>query len=362
MSKRLILLSFLLIFFTVSCERDPYTEEKFSWKSSSPARQNMQAGYLDSALNEAQLEGYIDALLVIRNGSIVAEAYYNGYTKTTTHNVKSVSKSFLSAITGLALDRGYIASLDEKMIDYFPEYHHLQMDQRVNEVTIRHLLTMRMGIKGESDDEYGVYQGLYTAQDWIKATLESDFIFDPGARMRYNTFQTHLLSVIVSKATDQSSYDFANEVLLEPMGIDVDGWEQDPQGYHFGGNSMHFTPREMAVLGYLYLNKGSIDDTQIIPESWIARTLSASTNFAHPNEWGAWKNYNYAWLWWLGQINNHSMYMAYGYGGQYVVVFPELELIIVTTAQSEVHPDTSNIQELAIFDIISDHILPSIID
>jgi len=117
----------------------------------------------------------------------------------------------------------------------------------------------------------------------------------------------------------------------------------------------------MATLGYLYLNKGRLNGQQIIPGDWIDLTLSASTNFIHPNEWGAYKNYNYAYLWWLGQINEHKLFMGYGYGGQFVVVFPDLNLIVVSTANNQVDPEASNIQEWAIFELIAQNILPAII-
>ncbi|MQY79094.1 MAG: serine hydrolase, partial [Bacteroidetes bacterium] len=225
-----------------------------------------------------------------------------------------------------------------------------------------HLLTMRMGIKGEADDDYGVYWELYNSGNWIKETIESQLLNDPGEKMRYNTFQTHLLSAIITKATQQSTLDFAREVLFKSMKIDIDSWEQDPQGYYFGGNSMHFTPREIAVLGYLYLNNGRLSDMQILPIDWIELSLSPSTNKEHPNEWGAWKNYNYAYLWWLGQINEYDLFMGYGYGGQFVVVFPSINLIVVSTAKHQISPETSTVQEWAIFDIIAKYVLPSIND
>jgi CubicO group peptidase (beta-lactamase class C family) len=180
--------------------------------------------------------------------------------------------------------------------------------------------------------------------------------------MRYNTFETHLLSAIITKATQQSTLDFANENLFEPMGIDCDYWEQDPQGYYFGGTSMYFTPQEMALLGYMYLNEGRLNDIQIVPADWVELTLAPSTNNQHPNEWGALKNYNYAWLWWLGQINEHDLFMGLGYAGQYVIVFPKLNLIIVATAHQDVNPDTANSQELTVLDIIADYIIPSIVE
>jgi CubicO group peptidase (beta-lactamase class C family) len=278
----------------------------------------------------------------------------------TPHNVMSVSKSFLSAITGLALQQGYIDSLEEKMLDYFPEYIYPDMDNRKHAITIRHLLTMHMGIANEADNSYGVYWEIYNSGNWIKTTIEYPLKYAPGERMSYNTFQTHLLSAIIAKATGKSTLEFARQYLFNPMGITVDAWEKDPQGYYFGGNAMHFTPREMAVLGYLYLNDGILNNVRIVPREWVHLTTTAFTNWQN-REWGAWKDYNYGYLWWLGKINNDRLFMAYGYGGQFVINFPDLNLIVVATAKNLVDPDTSTLQEWAIFDIISKHILTSVI-
>ena len=156
-----------------------------------------------------------------------------------------------------------------------------------------------------------------------------------------------------------STAEFAEKYVFNPMGIDVDYWEQDPQRIYFGGNSMHVTPREMAVFGLVYLNNGQLDGKQIIPGDWIEATLQPSSNLTHPNEWGAWKNYNYAWLWWLGQFNDQDVFMGYGYGGQFIMVFKELDLIIVATANNNVPPEATNEQEWAIFDMVADYILPA---
>lgn len=358
--RGLILTGFLL-FGICACEKN-LTEEKQQdiWEYSTPAEQQMNSAILDSAFIQAESASFIDGLLVIRNGYIVAENYYNGYSKSKPHNVMSVSKSFLSATVGIAFQLGYLDSLEEKVMDYFPEYVYLNMDSRKYDITIRHLLTMRMGIIDESENNYGAYWQFYNSNNWIKTTIEAPLIFNPGEKMRYNTFQTHLLSAIITKATQQSTRKFMTKYLCEPLGIDIGEWERDPQGYYFGGNSMHFTPQEMAMLGFLYLNKGKIDNVQIVSEDWVDLTLTASTNIAVPSVWGALKNYNYAWLWWLGQINDHDLFMAYGYGGQFVIVFPDLELIVVSTATNNVDPDMSTVQEWTIFDIISQYILPSI--
>jgi CubicO group peptidase (beta-lactamase class C family) len=337
-------------------------QEQPLWTLSTPQAQGMNAQLLDSASTKAETSGFIDGLVVIRNGFLVAETYYNGFDKTRPHNVMSVSKSFLSAITGLALDQGYIDNLNERVLHYYPEYIYPQIDTVKYDITVRHLLTMRMGIRGEAADGYAEYMRLYNSDNWIKTTIESPLEYPPGERMSYNTFQTHLLSGIVTKATGKSTLEYANDCLFNPIKISVDSWERDPQGYYFGGNSMHFTPQEMAVLGWLYLNNGWLNGVQIVPPAWVELTLSPSTDFTHPNEWGAFKNYNYAYLWWLGEIGGYGMFMAYGYGGQLVVVFPDLNLVVVSTARHLVDPDTSNVQEWAIFDIIARYIVPAVED
>jgi CubicO group peptidase (beta-lactamase class C family) len=178
--------------------------------------------------------------------------------------------------------------------------------------------------------------------------------------MRYNTFITHLLSGVITQVTGQGTDEFATDHLFTPMGIDLDSWGKDPQGICFGGNSMHVTPREMAVFGLLYLQAGVLRGERILPSAWVEQSLSPSTSFTHPNEWGSWQNYNYARLWWLGQFAGYDSFMGYGYGGQFVIVFPELDLIVVSTAPNNVNPDTSTIQEWAIFDLVTRYILPSI--
>jgi CubicO group peptidase (beta-lactamase class C family) len=345
----------------ISCNKSPTGSEVelFTWNSSTPEAQKMRSQVLDSAFVQAQQLGFVDGLLVIRNGFIVGEKYYNGHHVWTPHNVMSVSKSFLSALTGLALQQGYLMSLDAKMLDYFPEYIYPGMDNRKHAITIRHLLTMHMGIANEADNNYGIYWGIYNSNNWIKTTIEYPLKYAPGERMSYNTFQTHLLSAIITKATGKSTLEFARQNLFNPMGITVDAWEKDPQGYYFGGNSMHFVPREMAVLGYLYLNEGVLNNVRIVPREWVHLTTTAFTNWQN-RKWGAFTDYNYGYLWWLGKINNDRLFMAYGYGGQFVVNFPDLNLIVVSTAKNQVDPDTSTIQEWAIFDIISKHILPAV--
>jgi CubicO group peptidase (beta-lactamase class C family) len=355
-----IFLGFLALFSGCTKEPADVPFEPFSWESSTPGDEGMDATLLDSAFILASGYGFVDGLLVVRNGKIVAEAYYNGFTADIPHNIMSVSKSMLSAIAGLVFDGPYDLDLEDKMLDYFPQYNREGLDPRKQDISIEHLLTMCMGIEGESHNNYSVYRELYQSENWIRSTIEYPLSFDPGERMRYNTFITHLLSGVINEATGQATDKFAHSNLFAPMGIDIDYWEKDPQGICFGGNSMHVTPREMAVFGLLYLQNGKLHGKQIIPRTWVERSLSPSTDFNHPNEWGSWKNYNYAYLWWLGQFSGYNSFMGYGYGGQFVIVFPDLNLIVVTTAKNEVPPETTTTQEWALFNLVNQYILASL--
>ncbi|MFC2085429.1 serine hydrolase domain-containing protein [Bacteroidota bacterium] len=356
--KKYILLVVLGVFlFVACCDKNP-TEgdfKEYTWNISTPESEGIDTQVLNSAFTQARKLGFVDALLVIRHGSIVAEKYFNGYDEYTPHNVKSISKSFLSAITGIAFHMGYLKNLDDKVLYYFPEYLSSVTDKKKFDITIRHLLTMRMGIERERIN----YMDIYNSDNWLRETIELPLLSDPGERMRYNTFQTHMLSAIITKATQMNTKKFARMYLTNPMNITINYWEKCPQGYYFGGNSMHFIPRAMATLGYMYLKEGRLNGKQIIPKEWVKLTLSPSTDFS-PSKWGALENYNYGYLWWLGQINNRDMYTAWGYGGQFVMVFPQLELIVVSTAGTEIYWETADTQELAILDIISEYILPSI--
>ena len=352
----------LLPYILIGCNRDPGEDVfvPYQWETATPESVGMSQTLLDSAFLVASGKEYIDALLVIKDGKIVGEQYYNGFTQDQPHNVMSVSKSMLSAITGVALQKGYIEGLDSKMLDYFPEYVHEGLDPRKHEITIQHLLNMRMGIEGEASDNYGVYMELYNSENWIRETIEYPLVYDPGERMRYNTFITHILSGIITKATGVNTHEFAFNYLFKPMGIDVDFWEQDPQGIYFGGNSMHITPREMAAFGYLYLNDGMLNGKQIIPRDWVLFSRSPSTDLSHPNEWGSMKNYNYAYLWWLGQFNQYDCFMSIGYGGQFIFVFPVPDLIVVSTAENNVLPEATTEQEWAIHELLTRYILPAL--
>ena len=350
-----ILLSALL--FLSSCSEGPTGPDasSFNWQTSTPEEQGMDSQLIEQAFNQGESRGFVDCILVIRNGYLIAEKYYNNYSKDLAHNVKSVSKSFLSAMTGIALRDGHLDNLSLKMLDFFPEYVYPTIDPRKHNITIRHLLMMREGMEHERYN----YSQIYNSPNWLKTTIEFPLLYDPGSTFSYNTFQTHLLSAIITKASGINTKEFAENNLLEKLNIELGNWQQGPQGYYFGGNNMYFKPRDMAKLGFLYMKLGRMFGEQIVPAEWVAESLTNYTNFTGSN-WGDLHNINYGYLWWLGEIDNHAVFLAIGYGGQFVINFPDFNMIVVTTAESNLGWDTADQHERSILSIVADYIVPAV--
>jgi CubicO group peptidase (beta-lactamase class C family) len=297
-------------------------------------------------------DGSINSLIVIRNGKIAAEKYFNGRDVNSYQTVRSVSKSFLSAMIGIAIDKGYLR-LTDKLMDYFPEFKSLVTDSRVNNITLENLLTMRSGIKGDEE----IYSVFTNSTNWIETILKQQLKFEPGTSRLYTTAGTHLISGILSKVTHMSSYEFAKKYLIDPLGIVIKDWSRDPQGIYFGGNEMFFTTRNIAVLGLLYMNKGKLNDQQIVPEEWVNKSLLYHSIFN--SSWGSLSNGGYGYLWWLGQVAGQKVFFALGHGGQYIVCIPNLNMIIAATSNPYYNWTEADIHERTVLQIISDYIIPS---
>ncbi len=357
--KKYIIFSIVILFFFNSCDFCPNQSrgEIFEWKTSTPAKQGFDTELLNTALDEAENRPSIYSVLVIRNGYIVAERYYRGYSEDSSFNIRSVSKSYLSAMTGIAIEEGIINSISDKMLDYFPEYDHSGLDPRKDEITIKHLLTMQGGI----DHEHNNYSRLYGTSNWIQSAIEEPLLYNPGERHSYNTFLTHLLSGIITNSSDISTLEFGQNYLCDPLGITIQDWQQSPQGIYFGGNSMFFTTRDMAMLGYLYLNDGKINGVQIVPGDWVEESLKNRMPQQQQGwTWGPMENGGYGYLWWLGTIKGYEAFMAIGHGGQFVVNFPELNMIVATNSNAYIGWNEASINELSALDLIGNYIVTAV--
>jgi CubicO group peptidase (beta-lactamase class C family) len=296
------------------------------------------AGALERA---AKIES-LDSLLVSRNGELLVERYFNGTSATRPANIKSVSKSIISALVGIAIDRGMISGLDETLGTFFRDELARDLPPAKAAITIEDLLTMRAGLETTSNRNYGAW---VVSPNWVEFALRQPLEHEPGRIMTYSTGNTHLLSAILTRAAERSTLSLARDVLAEPLGFRLPPWPRDPQGIYFGGNDMEMTPRHMLAFGELYLNGGRLGDRQIVPESWVRASLVPRTESRR--ERGRYYGYG----WWIRDMAGVRTPYAWGFGGQFIVLAPALDVVVVTTANSMPRSDRRS-QRRAIFDLI----------
>ncbi|HEX2230208.1 MAG TPA: serine hydrolase [Candidatus Binatia bacterium] len=286
-----------------------------------------RAARLDPALRGRAFERArelprLRSLLVSIDGELVEERYFNGARTTDPANLKSASKSVLSALVGIAFQRGYLKSLDESIGKFFPEYLAGVDGAKKQNITIGDLLTMRSGLESTSNVNYGRW---VQSNNWVRFALSRPLVDEPGGRMIYSTGNSHLLSALLTKAAKMSTFEFARRYLAEPLGVPMPPWVRDPQGIYLGGNEMHWTPRGMLAFGELYLNGGRMGDKQVVPESWVKESIKPRTT-------SRWSGREYGYGWWIDRLAGHETYYAWGHGGQFIFVVPALKMVVVTTS------------------------------
>ena len=305
------------------------------------------------------------SLLVSRHGELIFERYYNRTQASRPANIKSASKSVISALVGIAIGRGMIRDVRTPIVTFFPE---LARDREAakGQITVEDLLEMRSGLECTSNRNYGAW---VTSRNWVQYALERPMFAPPGKMMEYSTGNTHLLSAILTKASGRSTWEFANDVLARPLGFSLPPWPRDPQGIYFGGNDMLMTPRQMVAFGELYLKSGRANGRQIVPERWVARSCEGRAREFRPGERrllptaapDPMRDRRYGYGWWVYEIDGHPTCFAWGYGGQYVFVVPDQDLVVVTTASPDVSEERRGHRQL-VFDILSRFVIAPIAD
>lgn len=303
------------------------------------------------AVNAAGDLPRLHSLLASWRGEVVLERYFNGARATRAANVKSVSKSIISALVGVAIDRGMVPGPETPIRTYFPEIAK-DKDARKQRITIEDLLTMRSGLESTSNRNYGAW---VQSRNWVQHALAKPLFAEPGTEMEYSTGNTHLLSAILTKATGASTWQFAQDSLAKPLGFTLPRWPQDPQGIYFGGNDMLLTPRQMLSFGELYLRhgrisvKGSDPTTQVVPRKWIERSFV-------PRGVSPISGNQYGYGWWMRELAGHQSYFAWGFGGQYIILVPDLDLVVVTTSASTVAEDRRS-HRRTLFELVEDLVI-----
>lgn len=276
---------------------------------------------------EARTLPRLHAMIVAREGRILAAHRFRGPALDRPVNIKSASKTVLSALAGIAIGRGILTGVDQKIAPILRADVPPGADPRIEEIDVGHLLSMRAGLERTSGPNYGAW---VASPNWVRYALSQPFVDAPGGQMLYSTGSSHLLSAVLTRASGRSTYDLAQDWLAEPLGIRLPPWPRDPQGIYFGGNDMLMSPEALLRFGELYRRGGVINGRRILPEGWVAESWRPRTN-------SRWSGNPYGYGWFSRTSGGHDIYFAWGYGGQMLFVVPDLELTVVMTSDPSPH-------------------------
>ena len=277
---------------------------------------------LNGVLDQAFEIGSIESVMVEKNGEVIAQQFEGRMNPNRTTNIKSASKSILSLLVGIAIREGYLEGVEQPIAEFFEDYFAENPNPEKEAITIGDLITMRGGLESTSIRNYGRW---VVSNNWYRYVLDGEMEGEPGGEMIYSTGSTHLLSVILTRATGMSTRAFANQYLFDPMGINLGGWDRDPQGYYFGGNNMAMSPADMLKIGRMMMNMGEWQGEQIVPQEWILDSVKTYTRSNY-------NPYDMGYLWWRRPVNGYEAIFAWGHGGQYIMMIPELDVVLAITS------------------------------
>jgi len=266
----------------------------------------------------------LKTVVVARDGRVVAEHGYRGHTPSESTNIKSASKSIISALVGIAIGKGLLEGPDQKIAPILKADLPASPDARLNDITIGNLLSMQAGLDRMSGPNYGRW---VSSRNWVRFALSQPFVDQPGGEMLYSTASTHLLSAILTKVGRKSTLALAREWLGPVEGFHIGAWERDPQGIYLGGNQMAMSARSLLAFGELYRNGGrTVDGKPVVPADWVTQSWQSRTNSRFSGD-----EYGYGWF--TRQIGGEQVHFAWGYGGQMLYIVPSLNLTVVMTSE-----------------------------
>ena len=341
------------------------------WSTSTPQAQGLDPAplaALDRAL-AAGTYGHVDRLVVVRNGYLIASHRYDNdyraisrgrrdaigcgtdacqgwtgqpdfnyydpdrhpyYLGRDIHTLQSVTKSVTSALIGIAIGRGEITSVEAPLLSFLEDYDLSGVDQRLRDATLQDLLTMRSGIEWhEIDrplDSTNTTLLLELSRDWVQFTLDQPMDADPGTKWAYNSGGSHLMSAILRKATSQTADLFAEEYLFGPLGIDDYYWKKTPSGLPDTEGGLYLEAEQLAKIGYLFLKDGVWEGRRVLPEGWVEASVSRQVDSVDAQRTG------YGYQWWRLDRGEVAVWAGLGFGGQRLLVLPELEVVAVVNA------------------------------
>jgi len=368
--KGLIFMRFLMIISVIlamliahGCSTNTEESESYQpvalndgWPISTPEEQGLDSRKLDEIYEDAQRFDHIYSLIIVRNGFLIAEKYFNGQGIFDAHSTASVTKSITSALTGIALRENHLTGLDQKMMEFFPEIGWQTLDPRKSDITIQQILQMRSGYPWEEFDGY--LATLFSSSNWIPFIEQFPLMNDPGTEFGYSNFTAHMMGIIVARAANTSLRSFCQTYLFDHLGVTTPYWPVDSLGYYYGSGDVYLTPRNMAKFGQLFLDNGVFGTVQIIPSEWVSESLQIFSPSTYPGEiLTNIHQLGYGYMWWSGVSGNHQYNFAWGHGGQLIMVIQDLNMVIVTSAAPQSIFDNAAWQkEKAIMELVGEFI------
>lgn len=311
-----------------------------SLERSTPEAEGLSSEVITSFISA--LEQEIDAphsLMIVKNGKVVTEAWWDPYNAQTPHELWSLSKSFTSTAIGFAVQEGLL-SIHDLVISFFPNKIPENTAWQLKQLRVKDLLTMSTGHNKEPFPAD-------TDDDWVKTFLDSELPYLPGTHFMYNTPATYMLSAIIHKISGEKLVDYLYPRLFEPLQIEKPQWEMDPKGINTGGWGLHLKTEDIAKFGQFYLQKGKWNGSQLLSEDWITMATSKQvSNGSNPdNDWMQ----GYGFQFWRSRYNT---YRGDGAMGQFCLVFPDQDTVVAITS------GTNNMGE--IMQLTWDIILPAL--
>ena len=293
------------------------------WQVSTPEEQGMGSRVLVEMVEHVQNKSlHIDSILIVRNGYMVLDTYFWPFSKKDKHIIHSCTKSIMSALIGIAIDKGFIQNVNQPIKDFFPDKAFADQEELKKSITLENLLMMTSGLKCRDSYLYR-WEGLFqmrSSPDWAQYVLDLPMAGPPGEKFEYCNGVSYLLSVIIQNTTQMNTLAFARIHLFEPLGIRDVGWATSPQDVYIGWGEMRLKPHDLAKFGWMFLNKGRWGNKQIVPSAWVEVSTRRQVDTALFD--------GYGYQWW---VDSAGYYMAVGFKGQRIFIIPGKNIVAVFT-------------------------------
>lgn len=347
MNKRILFITILMIFMLNGCMNIPNETKDISQENDMPKSRLTITEILES-VDISNLK----SISILKDQNVEFQKFYNATSEHSINNIFSVTKSITSILMGIAIDEGYIESVDDS-IDQYIDFEKYGFDESFKEITLHDLLIMSSGILWNSYDQSSEYFNLKASKEPLKMIFDRGISYKPASQFNYSDGSAYTVAAIIQEATGVTLLEYAEEKLFKPLGITDYKWISSSTGVNYGGFDLYLTCEGMQKIGLLVLNKGYYNSEQIVSENWLKTATTAKISTG-----GGSFNNHYGYYFWLGVIDNHKIISALGHGGQFITIVPDLELVITAGTTGAVIDELANKQFADLENLIKESIIP----